>query len=124
MLTIFLDVFTVLTRIRQDESVASEGSSFTRELGRLNRAISCSTGKSLVLLDEVGRECRSDGQSNALCSRIFLGVLLTIDTDGAGLFIATIHEFLKRGKDCPIVLSATHHLRKLHAENYLQRPAD
>nr|WJN24924.1 DNA mismatch repair protein [Tranzscheliella williamsii] len=50
----------VLTRMRQDESVASEGSSFTRELGRLSQAISCSTSRSLVLLDEVGRECRSD----------------------------------------------------------------
>ncbi|GAC93298.1 hypothetical protein PHSY_000863 [Pseudozyma hubeiensis SY62] len=47
--------------MRQDESVASEGSSFTRELGRLHRALAMSTKRSLVLLDEVGRECRSDG---------------------------------------------------------------
>ncbi|SPC65565.1 related to MutS protein homolog 5 [Ustilago sp. UG-2017b] len=82
----------ILTRMRQDESVASEGSSFTRELGRLHRAMSMSTKRSLVVLDEVGRECRSD--------------------DGAGLFIATIDEFLQRGQDCPVVLSATHHLRE------------
>ncbi|KAJ9476686.1 MutS-like protein [Pseudozyma hubeiensis] len=83
----------ILTRMRQDESVASEGSSFTRELGRLHRALAMSTRRSLVLLDEVGRECRSD--------------------DGAGLFISTIYEFLQRGPDCPIVLSATHHLRAI-----------
>ncbi|KAJ1031146.1 hypothetical protein NDA18_002365 [Ustilago nuda] len=83
----------ILTRMRQDESVASEGSSFTRELGRLHRAMSMSTKRSLVVLDEVGRECRSD--------------------DGAGLFIATIDEFLQRGQDCPVVLSATHHLRAI-----------
>nr|DBA11333.1 TPA_inf: MSH5 [Pseudozyma hubeiensis] len=83
----------ILTRMRQDESVASEGSSFTRELGRLHRALAMSTKRSLVLLDEVGRECRSD--------------------DGAGLFISTIYEFLQRGPDCPIVLSATHHLRAI-----------
>nr|DBA11336.1 TPA_inf: MSH5 [Sporisorium reilianum f. sp. reilianum] len=83
----------ILTRMRQDESVASEGSSFTRELGRLHRAMAMSTSKSLVILDEVGRECRSD--------------------DGAGLFIATIYDFLQRGPDCPIVLSATHHLRAI-----------
>nr|WJN24917.1 DNA mismatch repair protein [Farysia itapuensis] len=47
----------ILTRIRHDESVASEGSSFTRELARLNRAISCSTSKSLVLLDEMVPDC-------------------------------------------------------------------
>jgi len=52
----------VLTRMRQDESVASEGSSFTRELGRLHRAMAISTKRSLVILDEVGRECRSDGK--------------------------------------------------------------
>ncbi|KIS72050.1 uncharacterized protein UMAG_12155 [Mycosarcoma maydis] len=83
----------ILTRMRQDESVASEGSSFTRELGRLHRAMAISTKRSLVILDEVGRECRSD--------------------DGAGLFIATIYEFLERGIECPIVLSATHHLRAI-----------
>nr|WJN24919.1 DNA mismatch repair protein [Pseudozyma flocculosa] len=83
----------ILTRMRQDESVASEGSSFTREMGRLHRAMAMSTKKSLVILDEVGRECRSD--------------------DGAGLFIATIYDFLERGRDCPIVLSATHHLRAI-----------
>lgn len=83
----------ILTRMRQDESVASEGSSFTRELGRLHRAMAMSTSKSLVILDEVGRECRSD--------------------DGAGLFIATIYDFLQRGPECPIVLSATHHLRAI-----------
>nr|WJN24918.1 DNA mismatch repair protein [Moesziomyces parantarcticus] len=83
----------ILTRMRQDESVASEGSSFTRELGRLHRAMSMSTEKSLVILDEVGRECRSD--------------------DGAGLFIATIYDFLQRGSKCPIVISATHHLRAI-----------
>ncbi len=42
--------------------IASEGSSFTRELGRLHRAMATSTKRSLVLLDEVGRECRSDGE--------------------------------------------------------------
>ncbi|SNX81798.1 related to MutS protein homolog 5 [Melanopsichium pennsylvanicum] len=89
----------ILTRMRQDESVASEGSSFTRELGRLHRAIAMSTKRSLVILDEVGRECRSDGRN--------------FGTDGAGLFIATIHEFLERGRDCPIIVSATHHLRDL-----------
>nr|WJN24921.1 DNA mismatch repair protein [Pseudozyma thailandica] len=83
----------ILTRMRQDESVVSEGSSFTRELGRLHRAMAMSTRRSLVILDEVGRECRSD--------------------DGAGLFIATIYEFLQRGDNCPIVLSATHHLRAI-----------
>ncbi|PWZ02545.1 hypothetical protein BCV70DRAFT_153740 [Testicularia cyperi] len=83
----------ILTRMRQDESVASEGSSFTRELGRLNRAITLSTSKSLVLLDEVGRECRSD--------------------DGAGLFVASILEFLDRDKACPVVLATTHHLRAI-----------
>nr|DBA11330.1 TPA_inf: MSH5 [Kalmanozyma brasiliensis] len=83
----------ILTRMRQDESVASEGSSFTRELGRLHRAMAMSTKRSLVILDEVGRECRSD--------------------DGAGLFIATIFDFLHRGPDCPVVLSATHHLRAI-----------
>ncbi|TKY90703.1 hypothetical protein EX895_000701 [Sporisorium graminicola] len=83
----------ILTRMRQDESVSSEGSSFTRELGRLHRGMNMSTSKSLVILDEVGRECRSD--------------------DGAGLFVATIYEFLQRGPECPIVLSATHHLRAI-----------
>ncbi|GAK62190.1 uncharacterized protein PAN0_001c0388 [Moesziomyces antarcticus] len=83
----------ILTRMKQDESVSSEGSSFTRELGRLHRAMSMATEKSLVILDEVGRECRSD--------------------DGAGLFIATIYDFLQRGSECPIVISATHHLRAI-----------
>lgn len=112
----------VLTRMRQDESVASEGSSFTRELGRLHRAISMSTKRSLVILDEVGRECRSDGESKP--ARLLLRnqahtVVLTRETccfvcaDGAGLFIATIYEFLQRGQECPVVLSATHHLREL-----------
>ncbi|SPO20146.1 related to MutS protein homolog 5 [Ustilago trichophora] len=91
----------ILTRMRQDESVTSEGSSFTRELGRLYRAMAMSTPRSLVILDEVGRECRSD--------------------DGAGLFIATIFEFLQRGPQCPIVVSATHHLRAIerHLSNEL-----
>nr|DBA11332.1 TPA_inf: MSH5 [Moesziomyces aphidis] len=83
----------ILTRMKQDESLSSEGSSFTRELGRLHRAMSMATEKSLVILDEVGRECRSD--------------------DGAGLFIATIYDFLQRGSKCPIVISATHHLRAI-----------
>ncbi|EPQ26297.1 uncharacterized protein PFL1_06232 [Pseudozyma flocculosa PF-1] len=80
----------ILTRMKQDESLASEGSSFAKELRQLSRALSASTRRSLVLLDEVGKGCRAD--------------------DGAGLFCAAITEFLYRHEACPIVLSATHHL--------------
>uniref|UniRef100_V5F3J5 DNA mismatch repair protein MutS core domain-containing protein n=1 Tax=Kalmanozyma brasiliensis (strain GHG001) TaxID=1365824 RepID=V5F3J5_KALBG len=105
----------VLTRMRQDESVASEGSSFTRELGRLHRAMAMSTKRSLVILDEVGRECRSDGKHNhALIPHCEPTLTACSNTDGAGLFIATIFDFLHRGPDCPVVLSATHHLRESH----------
>lgn len=104
--------------MRQDESVASEGSSFTRELGRLHRAMSMSTKRSLVVLDEVGRECRSDGEYSIIwphavrSNRADIRITCTMLADGAGLFIATIDEFLQRGQDCPVVLSATHHLRE------------
>ncbi|SPO40258.1 related to MutS protein homolog 5 [Pseudozyma flocculosa] len=83
----------ILTRMKQDESLASEGSSFAKELRQLSRALSASTRRSLVLLDEVGKGCRAD--------------------DGAGLFCAAITEFLYRHEACPIVLSATHHLQAI-----------
>ncbi len=104
--------------MKQDESVSSEGSSFTRELGRLHRAMSMATEKSLVILDEVGRECRSDGESPRF-EACQISKIWNIDhpygpfcVDGAGLFIATIYDFLQRGSECPIVISATHHLRE------------
>ncbi|SPO21065.1 related to MutS protein homolog 5 [Ustilago trichophora] len=53
----------ILTRMRQDESVTSEGSSFTRELGRLHRAIAMSTPRSLVILDEMEQDCSSPPSS-------------------------------------------------------------
>ncbi|KAN0063517.1 hypothetical protein ACQY0O_003964 [Thecaphora frezii] len=79
--------------MKQDESLASEGSSFAKELRQLSRAVSASTRRSLVLLDEVGKGCRAD--------------------EGAGLFGAAIAEFLCRSRECPIVLSATHHLEAI-----------
>lgn len=77
-----------------------------------------STPRSLVILDEVGRECRSDGEPSLPC-HLKVTQQHTDDvnlnhprTDGAGLFIATIFDFLQRGPQCPIVVSATHHLRE------------
>lgn len=110
--------------MKQDESLSSEGSSFTRELGRLHRAMSMATEKSLVILDEVGRECRSDGESSR-CEVGQKGKAWSIEhpcdtscADGAGLFIATIYDFLQRGSKCPIVITATHHLRKPSSTTY------
>ncbi|KAI3482736.1 hypothetical protein L1887_54492 [Cichorium endivia] len=90
--------------LTKDESLSSEGSSFTRELGRLHRAMSMATEKSLVILDEVGRECRSDGESSR-CEAGQKGKAWSIEhpcdtscADGAGLFIATIYDFCSAGQ--------------------------
>ena len=42
--------------------MSQDASSFSIELGQLSRCLSGSTEASLVLLDEVGKGCRADGE--------------------------------------------------------------
>lgn len=58
------------------------------DLQQISIALRNSTLKSLLIFDEFGKGTGS--------------------TDGAGLFCGVMEHLLKRGKDCPKIIAATH----------------
>ncbi|KAF8158870.1 muts domain V-domain-containing protein [Mycena galopus ATCC 62051] len=73
----------IFTRISTRESVSKVQSAFMIDLNQVSLALRNSTARSLILLDEFGK-------------------------DGAGLFCGVLKHLLNRGPDCPKVLAATH----------------
>ncbi|CAG8587142.1 7126_t:CDS:10, partial [Dentiscutata heterogama] len=75
----------IFTRIQTKETIQS---AFMIDLQQISIAIRNSTSRSLLIFDEFGKGTGS--------------------TDGAGLFCGVMEHLLKRGKDCPKVIAATH----------------
>ncbi|KAG9315778.1 DNA mismatch repair protein mutS [Chiua virens] len=78
----------IFTRIQTRESVSKVQSAFMIDLNQVSFALRNCTSKSLIVLDEFGKG--------------------TVTTDGAGLFCGVLNHLLKRGRDCPKVLVASH----------------
>lgn len=78
----------ILTRISTRESVSRDQSAFMIDLQQICMALSNSTPRSLIIIDEFGKG------TNA--------------TDGAGLAAGVFEYLLKLGPRCPKVLAATH----------------
>ncbi|CAG8717154.1 11818_t:CDS:10, partial [Dentiscutata erythropus] len=75
----------IFTRIQTKETIQS---AFMIDLQQISIALRNSTSRSLLIFDEFGKGTGS--------------------TDGAGLFCGVMEHLLKRSKDCPKVIAATH----------------
>ncbi|CAG8786426.1 15533_t:CDS:10, partial [Racocetra persica] len=78
----------IFTRIQTKETVSKVQSAFMIDLQQISVALRNSTSRSLLIFDEFGKGTGS--------------------TDGAGLFCGVMEHLLKRGRDCPKVVAATH----------------
>eukprot|EP01012_Entosiphon_sulcatum_P031000 TRINITY_DN3863_c0_g1_i21.p1 TRINITY_DN3863_c0_g1~~TRINITY_DN3863_c0_g1_i21.p1 ORF type:complete len:635 (-),score=88.25 TRINITY_DN3863_c0_g1_i21:401-2305(-) len=78
----------IFTRLRSQHCPNEVTSAFAIDLCQVSMMLKYSTKKSLVLLDEFGKGTQS--------------------TDGIALLASTLHVFLDRSVECPIVLAATH----------------
>ncbi|PKC07226.1 hypothetical protein RhiirA5_500820 [Rhizophagus irregularis] len=78
----------IFTRVQTRETVSKIQSAFMIDLQQISIALRNSTSRSLLIFDEFGKGTGS--------------------TDGAGLFCGVIEHLLKRGRDCPKVIAATH----------------
>lgn len=74
------------------------------DLNQVSFALRNCTSRSLILLDEFGKGTVATGWS------VFENPKITFLTslDGAGLFCGVLNHLLRRGKDCPKVLVASH----------------
>ncbi|RIB15967.1 muts domain V-domain-containing protein [Gigaspora rosea] len=90
----------IFTRIQTKETVSKIQSAFMIDLQQISIALRNSTSKSLLIFDEFGKGTGS--------------------TDGAGLFCGVMEHLLKRGKDCPKIIAATH-FHEIFENNLLSR---
>ncbi|CAG8440083.1 18808_t:CDS:10 [Acaulospora morrowiae] len=80
----------IFTRVQTRETISRIQSAFMIDLQQISIALRNSTSRSLLIFDEFGKGTGSTG------------------TDGAGLFCGVMEHLLKRGKNCPKVIAATH----------------
>ncbi|KAG9293455.1 hypothetical protein G9A89_009179 [Geosiphon pyriformis] len=78
----------ILTRVQTRETISRIQSAFMIDLQQISMALRSCTSRSLLIFDEFGKGTGS--------------------TDGAGLFCGVIEHLLKRGRECPKVIAATH----------------
>ncbi|CAO3702359.1 unnamed protein product [Rhizopus stolonifer] len=78
----------LFTRTQTLETISKPQSAFAYDLQQLQKALSNSTCRSLVIIDEFGKG--------------------TENTDGAALFCSILGYFLSMADQCPKVLSSTH----------------
>ncbi|XP_049816489.1 mutS protein homolog 5-like [Schistocerca nitens] len=78
----------IFTRIQTVESIATRLSAFMIDLKQMSKALYCSTPSSLIIIDEFGKG--------------------TVESDGLGLLVGSLEQFLSRGGNCPHVFVSTH----------------
>lgn len=86
----------IFTRMQVDESISASKGSFQTDMDQVSNALNRCTPHSLLLFDEM---CKG-----------------TLATDGVALFAGTIRHLLRRGKDCPRTIAATHFHEVFHED--------
>lgn len=79
---------SIFTRIKSQESVSINLSTFLLDLNQITRAVNGATSKSLIIIDEFGKG--------------------TLKFDGIALFAAVVKHWLSKEKESPFILAATH----------------
>ncbi|RHZ76807.1 hypothetical protein Glove_192g13 [Diversispora epigaea] len=81
----------IFTRVQTRETISKIQSAFMIDLQQISIGLRNSTSRSLLIFDEFGK---GTGSTDGL--------------DGAGLFCGVMEHLLKRGRNCPKVIAATH----------------
>lgn len=93
----------IITRIATKETVSRSQSSFMMDLQQVALAINLAARRSLVIIDEFGKNTDSSGKF-----ALPRAELLTNRLDGAGLFCGVMEYLVGLGNERPKVLGATH----------------